>query len=216
MSKRRVLIFTRFERLWHWSQMALIMTLLVTGFAVHGLHQAIGFEVAVTWHTAAALALLLLWAFATFWLFTTGTWRHFLPTQKGLWSVARYYAFGIFKGEHHPYKKLYRRKHNPLQALAYLGLKVVLFPAIWISGLLYLGYGLWGGAGSSESLMWIAVVHTAAAFAILAFVITHVYLLTTGHSFREHVMPMVNGFDEVELTPEEEAYLEHDEPGKIR
>ncbi|MBW2259927.1 MAG: cytochrome B, partial [Deltaproteobacteria bacterium] len=35
-------------------------------------------------------------------------------------------------------------------------------------------------------------------------------------SFKEHVMPMISGFDEVDLTPEEEAYLEKDEPGHIR
>jgi hypothetical protein len=29
-------------------------------------------------------------------------------------------------------------------------------------------------------------------------------------------MPMISGFDEVDLTPEEEAYLEKDEPGHIR
>jgi len=58
--------------------------------------------------------------------------------------------------------------------------------------------------------------HTAIAFAILMFVIIHIYLLTTGHSFKEHVMPMISGFDEVELTAEEEAYLEKDEPGHIR
>jgi thiosulfate reductase cytochrome b subunit len=59
-------------------------------------------------------------------------------------------------------------------------------------------------------------VHTGAAFAILTFVFIHVYMLTTGHSFREHLMPMINGFDEVDLTPEEEAYLVKDEPENIR
>jgi thiosulfate reductase cytochrome b subunit len=47
-------------------------------------------------------------------------------------------------------------------------------------------------------------------------VLIHVYMLTIGHSFREHLMPMINGFDEVDLTPEEEAYLSKDQPGDIR
>jgi hypothetical protein len=37
-------------------------------------------------------------------------------------------------------------------------------------------------------------------------------MLTTGHSFRDHLMPMINGFDEVDLSPEEEAYLRKDQP----
>ena len=46
--------------------------------------------------------------------------------------------------------------------------------------------------------------------------IAHVYLLTVGHSFREHVKPMITGFDKIDLTPEEEAYLETDEPDRIK
>jgi thiosulfate reductase cytochrome b subunit len=134
-----------------------------------------------------------------------------------MWRVFRYYGFGIFKGERHPYRKAYWRKHNPLQALAYTMLKIVLFPAIWITGLIYLFYFAWRDIPhATEYLTGVAMIHTAAAFAILAFVFIHVYMLTTGHSFRDHVMPMITGFDEVDLTPEEEAYLRKDQPEDIR
>jgi len=216
MSIRRVILFSRFERFWHWSQMALIMTLLFTGFAIHGYHTLLSFHTAVQWHTFAALGLIVLWIFAIFWHITTGTWRHYVPTSNGLWRVIRFYLYGIFQGEHHPYRKTFHRKHNPLQALAYLTLKLLLFPLIWATGLAYLLYGFWASAGASNAtLMWVATIHTLTAFAILAFVIAHVYLLTTGHSFKEHFMPMVNGFDHVDLSPEEEAYLEKHEPQQL-
>jgi thiosulfate reductase cytochrome b subunit len=171
----------------------------------------------VTLHTSAALTLLVLWAFGTFWLFTTRSWRHFIPTIQGMWGVFRYYSFGIFRGERHPYRKAYWRKHNPLQALAYAMLKLVLFPAIWITGLIYLFYFAWRNIPhATEYLQSVAMIHVAAAFAILVFLFIHVYMLTTGHSFRDHVMPMVTGFDEVDLTPEEEAYLRKDQPEDIR
>jgi len=217
MALRRVKIFSIFERFWHWSQMLLIVLLLITGFGLHGFHNLFGFQDAVTLHTSAALTLLLLWAFGTFWLFTTRNWRHFIPTVHGMWGVFRYYSFGIFRGERHPYRKAYWRKHNPLQALAYTMLKIVLFPASWITGLIYLFYFAWRNIPhATEWLQGVAFVHTAAAFLILTFVFIHVYMLTTGHSFREHVMPMIDGFDEVDLTPEEEAYLRKDQPGDIR
>lgn len=217
MSTRQVLIFSRFERFWHWTQVLLILTLMVTGFGVHGFHALIDFETAVTVHTLAALALALLWVFAIFWHLTTGTWRHYVPTADGLWQVARFYAWGIFRGERHPYRKAYWRKHNPLQALAYLALKLVLFPAIWVSGIAYLLYGFWQQAPNASAwLTWVALFHTAVAFAIAAFVIAHIYLLTTGHSFVDHVRPMITGFDAVDLSPEEEAYLVRDEPRHIR
>lgn len=219
MSQYSVKIFTRFERFWHWSQMALIMTLIFSGFRIHGFYQVMSFALAVKVHTFAALALLAIWIFAFFWLLTTGQWKHFMPTKKGLFAVARYYAYGIFKNEPHPYKKTYKRKHNPLQAVSYLALKVMLFPAIWISGLIYLTYGFWSEdmANSTAILTFVAVIHTLAAFAIVAFVIIHVYLLTTGgHGFVKHVKPMVTGFDDVDLSEEEAAYLKADEPNNIR
>lgn len=216
MSLRRVMLYTRFERFWHWTQVLLILSLLFTGFRIHGFYDFPTFSTAVTLHSGAALGLVLLWVFAIFWHLTTGTWKHYLPTTNGLLKVARFYAWGIFRGERHPYRKAYWRKHNPLQALSYLGLKLFLFPAIWISGIAYLTYAWWSGSGNPEMLQGVALIHTAIAFLILVFVIAHVYLLTTGHSFKEHVMPMVNGFDEVDLSPEEEAYLEKDEPGHIR
>ncbi len=217
MALHRILVFHRFERLWHWSQMALIATLLFSGFAIHGVHHLIDFGLAVCIHTVAAVTLLLLWAFAIFWLFTTGQWRHYWPTTKNMVAVARFYAFGIFKGEHHPYIKTYRRKHNPLQALTYLLVKVVIFPSIWISGIMYLviSFGL-KGVFSSIGLEIIADVHTTAAIAVLVFVILHVYLLTTGHSFIAHVRPMVTGYDDVELTEEEYAFLKSDESAQVK
>ncbi|MBT4076132.1 MAG: cytochrome B, partial [Gammaproteobacteria bacterium] len=48
------------------------------------------------------------------------------------------------------------------------------------------------------------------------FIIAHLYLLTTGHSLVDHVKPMITGFDEVELSEAEEAYLKENEPGKIK
>lgn len=207
MVTRTVMVYKRFERIWHWCQMLLIMTLLFSGFAVRGIHQLIDFRSAVTVHTVAAILLIVLWLFATFWLFTTGDWRHYLPKREGLQSVARYYAWGIFHGEEHPYRKLFWRKHNPLQAIAYMLLKVVLFPAIWITGIPYLLYGLWHETTGRVLLEPIVFIHVGAAYAILAFVIVHIYLLTTGHSFVAHVKPMVTGYDEVDLTEAEEAYL---------
>lgn len=211
----KVEVFKRFERFWHWSQMALIFILVISGFGVHGVHNLMPFSKMVDTHTFAALVLLVIWIFATFWLFTTGQWKHYLPTTKNMAKVARYYAFGIFKGEDHPYHKTYLRKHNPLQAITYLLVKTVIFPAIWISGIAYLLVSF-GMAEFSVSTGFIAVVHTIAAIAIVIFVIAHVYLLTTGHSFVEHVKPMITGYDDVDLDNEELAYLKKHEPDRIK
>ncbi len=216
----KIQVFKLFERFWHWSQVALIFTLIFTGFRVHGTHQLISFSDAVNIHTWAAIILLVLWAFATFWLLTTGQWRHYMPTTKNFVKVAKYYAFGIFKGESHPYRKTYQRKHNPLQALTYLFVEIIIFPAIWITGIAYLlvSFGLGGvltGLGVN-CIECIAIFHTIAAIAVVIFIIAHIYLLTTGHSFKEHVRPMITGYDNVDLTDEELAFIRNDEPYIIK
>ncbi len=219
MAIHNIEVYKRFERLWHWSQMALIVTLLVTGFAVHGAHSLIDFETAVAVHTIAALTMIGIWLFATFWLFTTGEWRHYMPTVTNLSTVTRYYAVGIFKGEHHPYIKTYRRKHNPLQALTYLIVKILIFPAVWATGIAYLliSFGIGGEFFAGIGLGFIADLHTVAAIAILAFVCVHLYILTTGdHGLIAHIKPMITGFDAVDLTDEEYAYLKTDEARRLR
>ncbi len=216
MTKRIVKVYPRFERLWHWLQVVLIMALMVTGMGLNGVHSLIPFGPAVMLHTMAALALLALWIFATFWLFTTGTWRQFIPKIEGMVSVARFYAYGVFKGEKHPYEKIFWRKHNPLQAATYFVLKWFIFPAIWITGILYLTYNFWADSNSVLAITIIANLHLFAAYVIGAFIIVHIYLLTVGHGFREHVKPMITGYDEIDLTPEQEAYLETNEPGRLK
>lgn len=209
-------VFRIFERFWHWSQAASIFTLVFTGLAIHGVYRIIDFDTAVTIHTTVAIGLLILWIFAVFWLFTTGQWRHYIPTSKNMLKVARYYAYGVFKGEHHPFHKTYQNKHNPLQALTYLLLKSVIFPGIWISGIAYMmvSFSI-GDVTSIIPLQFIAFVHIVSAIAIIIFIILHLYILTIG-GFKHHVMPMITGYDEVELTVEEWAYLEADESSKLR
>lgn len=217
MSKRQVKVYPRFERLWHWTQMALIVVLMVTGFGLNGVHSLIPFGPAVMLHTSAALVLLAVWIFATFWLFTTGTWRQFLPRIDGMIAVARFYAWGVFKGEKHPYEKQFWRKHNPLQAATYFVLKWLIFPAVWSTGLLYLSYNFWEPMPNSG--VWIEIIaniHLLAGYVVATFVILHVYLLTVGHGFRHHVKPMISGFDEIDLTQAQEAYLEQNEPWRLK
>ncbi|TCO69813.1 cytochrome b/b6 domain-containing protein [Rhodovulum euryhalinum] len=215
-AEREVLIYPRFERLWHWSQAGSIVILMFTGLGMNGWHNLLSFEMAVRLHTLVALALLLLWVFATFWLMTTGNWKVFLPRVFGLFAVARYYAFGVFKGEHHPYQKSLAQRLNPLQAMAYAALKTVVFPLVWGTGLVYLTYNFWETLPNAPFwLELVANVHLAVAWIVAGFVILHIYLLTIGHSFREGVRPMIVGTETVALTPEQEAYLERHETWRL-
>ena len=117
--------------------------------------------------------------------------------------MAYYYLIGTFTGAEHPYRATSQAKHNPLQRLAYLGFKLLISPAIWISGVLYLFYNQWTDWGLSFlSLEGVALVHTAAAFAMLIFVIAHVYMATMGKTVFSMIKPMITGYeDEAETKP---------------
>ncbi|APR05848.1 cytochrome b/b6 domain-containing protein [Thauera chlorobenzoica] len=193
----RLYLFTRFERFWHWAQAGLIIALLFTGFAIHGSHELIGFRKAVEVHEIAAWLLIALWIFAIFWHFTTGAWKHYIPTLENVDRMARYYAYGIFTGAPHPYKVTLERKHNPLQRLAYLGVKLVINPLLWASGLLYLLWGsVEGRLPAALGLQQVATLHTVGAFLMLAFLIIHIYLATVGRTPLAHIKAMITGWEE--------------------
>lgn len=89
-------------------------------------------------------------------------------------------------------------RHNPMQAQAYLAVKVLINPLIWISGLLYLYWNELATAGYRLDLETIALFHTAGAFLMLAFLIVHVYLITTGETVTAQLKAMLTGWEEVE------------------
>jgi len=193
----RVYLFKAFERFWHWSQAALVLFLMFTGFEVHGTYRALGFEKAVALHTLAAWALVGLWVFAVFWHLTTGEWRHYVPTFNKLLVMARFYSSGIFRHEPHPFRPSAQNKHNPLQRLTYLLILVVVSPLIWISGWLYLFYAEWPAWHLADlPLAWVAAAHTAGAFMMLIFFISHLYMITTGHTLFSQTRAMLTGWEE--------------------
>ncbi len=193
----RIYLFKRFERFWHWSQAALIITMLVTGFEIHGAYKLLGFKSAVSAHTFAAWMLVGLWIFAIFWHFTTGEWKQYIPTFDRIGDIVKYYSYDIFLGRPHPYRVVPERKHNPLQRIAYLAVKLLINPIIWISGIAYLFYADWRESVTLFGLPEVAFMHTVGAFMMLIFFIVHVYLTTTGHTPLAHIKAMITGWEDV-------------------
>jgi thiosulfate reductase cytochrome b subunit len=194
----RVYLFKPFERFWHWSQALLVISMLVTGFEVHGTYRLFGFAKAVDYHTIAAWTLVGLWIFAIFWHLTTGEWKHYIPSTHNVVAIAKYYSSGIFKDEPHPFRPSLSNKHNPLQRLTYLAVLTLLSPLLWFTGWLYLFYASWAAWGlGGLRLEWIATAHTAGAFLMLAFLISHLYLSTTGHKLTSQIKAMITGWEDL-------------------
>ena len=211
---KKVFIYQKFERFWHWSQATLIMFLALTGFEVHGTISVFGFEHAVRFHRLSAYALLLLIAFAIFWHLTTGEWRQYIPSTKKLKSQIKYYVSGIFKGEKHPTHRTELSKLNPLQKLVYFGFKVVLIPIVVITGILYLNYKTIDANNiiviSEIPLDVLAIIHTFGAFLLVSFLIVHVYMTTTGDTPTSNIKAMITGYEEIEDEIEKQNKYENE------
>lgn len=193
----RIYLFKRYERAWHWAQAVLVLTLAATGFEIHGTWRALGFERAVRVHEASGIALVLLTLFTMFWHATTGEVKHFIPTRKNFAEQIRFYTSGIFRRAPHPEIPAPDKKFNPIQRAAYFGLLIFVFPVQIASGVVYLGTPLWPGLiDSLGGLRVVALIHTAGAFAMLTFIVVHLYMITTGQTMWSNLRSMITGYVE--------------------
>ena len=202
MHNKQVYIYKSFERFWHWMQAVLIFFLAFTGFEIHGTYSFFGFREAVRYHNIAAYMFIGLIVFAIFWHLTTGEYKQYIPTLKNIKAQLDYYIFGIFRNVPHPTKKTVLSKLNPLQKLVYFGLKILVIPLSVTSGLLYMFYryptkhGI--AAINIQTLQFIAIFHTIAAILLIAFLVTHLYLITTGETVTSNIKAMLTGYEELE------------------
>jgi thiosulfate reductase cytochrome b subunit len=202
MSEKKVYIYRSFERFWHWMQAILVFFLAFSGFEIHGLYSFFGYRDAVRYHNVAAYMFITLIIFAIFWHLTTGEYKQYIPTLKNIRAQLDYYIFGIFRNAPHPTKKTILSKLNPLQKLTYFGLKILLLPLSVTSGLLYMFYRYPTRHGieaiNIRTLEFIAIFHTIAAILLVLFLVTHLYLITTGESVTSNLNAMLTGFEELE------------------
>jgi thiosulfate reductase cytochrome b subunit len=165
---------------------------------------------AVAYHNAAAITFIVLIAFAIFWHLTTGEWRHYLPTMINLRAQAEYYIFGIFRNAPHPTRKTVLSKLNPLQKIVYAGLKVLVIPIMVITGLLYMVYRYPQRyevlSLRIESLELVAVLHTLSAYLLIAFLVAHLYLITTGRTIFSNLKAMITGYEELPDEADQHAH----------
>ncbi len=180
----------------------MIFFLAITGFEIHGSVTFFGYQNAVAYHNIAAYSFITLIIFAIFWHFTTGEWKQYLPTLKNIRAQIDFYLAGIFRNAPHPTKRTVLSKLNPLQRLVYLGLKLLVIPIMVASGLLYMFYRYPQSGNikvlNIESIEPIALLHTFGAFLLLAFIIAHLYLITTGRTLTSNLKAMITGYEEVE------------------
>jgi len=194
---KKVLIYKKYERFWHWTQVLFIFSLALTGFEIHGTYHLFGYHKAVILHDNVAWAYILLIIFTVFWNLITGEWKQYVPSMKMIKAQWEYYISGIFRQAPHPTRKTVYNKFNPLQRMTYFGLKMILIPLMVVSGLFYMYFSVLKNGSWVASLQWVSLAHLTGAFLLLGFVVAHVYLTTTGLRPLSAIKAMITGWEEM-------------------
>jgi thiosulfate reductase cytochrome b subunit len=206
LPRRRVYIYGTYERVWHWVMALCVVVLLATGLGIHfpGLVSAAGYPTVVFLHDATAAAFVINAFLSLFYHLTTSQIRQFIPAREGiaqrLLAQARYYLRGIFARAAHPLARTPENRLNPLQQVTYFALLNLLFPAQVLSGALMWVGGRWPQAiAPLGGLPVLGPLHNLGSWLFLTFLLTHLYLITTGHTLTSNLKAMVDGWDELEV-----------------
>lgn len=200
----RIYLLPLWLRLWHWSNAALIITLAVTGFSLHFADPAlplVEFSLARRIHDLAGLSLAALYTFFVVANIVSGNWWQYVPKPPGVlarcWRQARFYGYGIFRGEAHPYPPTREANFNALQALVYWFIMYLVLPVVVVTGLVFMFpqfapdqmFGF-------DGLLPVAMLHYLAGTVIVLFMCAHIYLGTTGVTVTSLFKMMVTGWHE--------------------
>jgi Ni/Fe-hydrogenase b-type cytochrome subunit len=207
MSKR-VEMFTLYERIWHWLQAITVLLLMITGMQIHWPEIRFPFSfLQATWvHEILAIFTIANAFLSFFYHLSTGAIRQFIPRPADFFSMAivqtKYYLFGIFRGDAHPFAHGPNNKLNVIQQITYLFVLNVVLPLQVLSGVVMWKAHVWQDLVEKlGGLKNVAGVHIICAWFFAAFLIGHIYMATTGRTPTSLTKAMVVGYEEVEEDP---------------
>jgi len=193
-------------RLWHLLNVILFLVLIITGISMQYTDMkeyimVVGFARAVKWHNISAILLTLNYIIFVTGNILTGNGRFYKIEKKNfladLAAQMRYYAFGIFKGQKHPFPVTLEQKFNPLQKVSYFLAMYVAMPLLIISGmgLLFPETVINRFIGISGMILT-DILHITMGFFLSVFMIIHIYTCTLGSSPSSLFKGMLSGYHE--------------------
>lgn len=185
---KRILLYPGWLRGWHWLNAALFIVLLWTGIEVHFAKPGtpgLGFQRSHVLHNVAGILLTLSYLVFLFGNLLTKNGRYYRlsadDVRRGIARQLRYYMWGIFRGEPHPYPHGDKQKFNPLQKITYAVTMYGVVPLMMITGWVILfpdriPETVFGVSGR----LFYGIAHTLGGYLLGLFIMVHVYLGTTG------------------------------------
>ncbi len=197
-------LYPKWIRAWHVINSVLFLILIVTGLSMQytdkeNASYVVGFAKAVKWHNFAAIILTINYIiFVTGNLFTKNGKYYKIGKEnflEELVSQLKYYSWGMFKGEKHPFPVTEERKFNPLQKLTYVLAMYVAVPLLIISGigLLFPEITITRFFGVS-GLILTDILHITMGFFLSIFMMIHIYTCTLGAKPTSLFWGMISGY----------------------
>jgi thiosulfate reductase cytochrome b subunit len=204
-TKQLLMLYPLWLRIWHWYNAILFLLLVSSGISLHFAgpeSNLIPFRLARSIHNVSGLLMVVGYLFYCVNNIRSNNIRHYIPVWQGLLDrliiQARFYGLGIFKGEHHPIPPTKEQKFNPLQQLTYVTIMFAAIPALILTGLLLLFPEYAPDQFLGMGGVWpVAVLHYLIGIGLTAFLISHVYIITTGKTVTHDFKKMINGLEEV-------------------
>lgn len=201
-------LYPKWIRIWHILNAVLFLILIFTGLSMQYTGErdyvlVVGFENAVRWHNTSAIILTINYIiFVLGNLFTNNGHYYNIKRENfisDLLKQFRYYSWGMFHGEKHPFPITNERKFNPLQKVSYVLAMYVAMPLVIISGigLLFPEIVAKGFMGVSGMLLT-DLLHITMGFFLSVFMLIHIYTCTLGRKPWSLFMGMISGYHETE------------------
>jgi thiosulfate reductase cytochrome b subunit len=191
-------------RIWHWINAATCVLLFLTGVQIRyvGLIDVISFRLAVTlhgWLGAVLIANFFLWL--GYYLGSARIRNYHAevnPVNYFLGSLRQtiYYSYGMFRRLPNPFHPSVYRKFNPLQAMTYQLVMLMLLPVQCITGVL-----LWNLVRFARPVSFLGGVRVVDTVHVLIFIFfafyipAHAYLGTLGRTPGQHYKEMFSGYE---------------------
>lgn len=199
-------LYPKWLRLWHLVNAILIIILILTGISMQYTGDEnsiflIGFAKAVKWHNLSALFLTVNYIIFVAGNVLTENGKYYKLEKKGLMSdlirQGRYYGYGMFKGEKHPFPVTLDRKFNPLQKISYVLTMYVALPLVIISGigLMFPEITINRFFGVS-GLILTDLLHITMGFLVSVFLVIHIYTCTLGARPTSLFRGIITGYHE--------------------
>jgi thiosulfate reductase cytochrome b subunit len=202
----KMYLYPKWIRAWHVINALMFLILIVTGISMQYTDKentayVVGFAKAVKWHNFTALVLTINYVIFILGNAFAGNGKYYkIKKEKffsDLMSQMKYYAFGMFRGEKHPFPVTMERKFNPLQKFSYVLAMYCAMPVLILSGILLLFPEIaLDSVFGMNGLVISDVLHIATGFFLSIFMIIHIYTCTLGAKPSSLFKGMLSGYHE--------------------